>query len=297
MSNAHDALADVYGTIEVSRLIKERASDLWRQLKFTAHKSNAVELLLGGHALLLLEFFFNREFCRLITECGQNPNYNAQIAVFDLAHDPAPYLELDVRQLIDVLSRNPKVIRAVRTNAQPVLLTRDDAPDKWEGMGLSDETLEERKIMIREADDFRTNVGLALDGRYGEQEPAPWPEAQIYGGFPGYRDNELMQTFHHASTPKERFETALRLEDRRLQHFALRIIFEEAPEALPASYQSKIRNWVRERVTKSSEAGPWLSLPDAIDQTELMIAERGTNENSDSLNAVKSFYENRLRKV
>ena len=40
-------------------LIKERASDLWRQLKFTAHKSNAVELLLGGHALLLLEFFFN----------------------------------------------------------------------------------------------------------------------------------------------------------------------------------------------------------------------------------------------
>lgn len=146
---AHEAVADVEATVHIARLVKERAPEVWSRLLGTCRKADAIRLASGDEPFALTEFYYGREYTFPVVHCGSNPNYDAQIAAFDLRHDPSPYLRMNVSQLVDALNASPKVIRTVRANAQPILMSLAAIPEEARARLPADGVIAERVGVIR----------------------------------------------------------------------------------------------------------------------------------------------------
>ena len=263
---AHEAIADVEATIHLSKLVRDRARPVWERIHEMAQKPNAQTVLERDAIICQTEFYGGKEHSWLVTKCGQNSNNNSEVATFDLSNDPTPYLTIGEEALVHVLERSPKVIRTVRTNAQPILMPRSDATPNTKGIELSEGELMDRVSAIKSNDGFQTRVGLAMAKRYEDREPSPHPELQIYDRFPNRSDEALMAAFHDADDWQERANIAGQFEDQRLKHFAYRTVYAEAPDVLRSEHRDKIEGWIVDRIQGTEGDAPWTTLPAAIDE-------------------------------
>jgi exodeoxyribonuclease I len=263
---AHDAIADVEATIHLSKLIRDRARPVWDRVHEMAHKPHAQATLDRELILCQTEFYASREHSWLVTKCGRNPGNSAEVGTFDLSIDPTPYFAMDEGELVGVLTKSPKAIRTVRTNAQPILMHRRDATLNTNGIELSDDKLMDRARAVQSDHAFQARVGLAMAKRYEDREPSPYPELQIYDRFPDRSDDASMIAFHNAENWQERADIAGQFDDRRLKHFAFRTVYAEAPDVLKPDHRAKIEDWIRDRVQGTSGGEPWTTLPAAIDE-------------------------------
>ena len=100
---AHEAMADVVATLYMARLIRDRAPDIWNAMDHATSKSAVMGFVDGNAMFSLTERYFGRAYSWLITPCGQNPDYDAQLAVFDQCFDPDDYRTLSTEELVAVL--------------------------------------------------------------------------------------------------------------------------------------------------------------------------------------------------
>ena len=121
-SRAHDAMGDVEATIFVADLVKERANGIWQSMRRFVNKKQVVDYVMTESCFALNERYFGHMYSWLVTYCGCNPDYDSQLAVFDLNFDPDEYLSLSVEELIEVFNKSPKPIRVVIANRQPIMM-------------------------------------------------------------------------------------------------------------------------------------------------------------------------------
>lgn len=291
-SAAHEAMADVEATIHMAKLIKTRAPVVWDAMMKRTRKQEVSELLLDEQILCLTAFYGARPFSWRVTLCGVNPDYDAEHAVFDLENDPADYFQLGVDDLTDVLKKRNKVIRVVRANAQPILMPIDLAPTDLIDSDLPQTELERRATLIHENREFQVRVGQAMAQRYPEEEPSPLIERQIYDGFAGSSDREIMAQFHETGWV-ERLELAEQLRDKRMKQLAYRLIYLEEPDVLPESTRISFEHRVSERLLSDDPNVPWRTIPKAIQEAEDLLSSNAEYDQQEFYKTVKQFLENR----
>jgi exodeoxyribonuclease I len=287
--NAHEAMADVEATIHIAKVIRNGAPKVWQNVMRSCRKSAAVDTIMSTGILALTEFYFNKEYSWLVTYCGQNSEYSAQMGVFDLQHDPTGYVDLDVDALVDILNDKHKVIRSIRTNAQPILMPYELATSRAAAKTFDLNVLRDRVNIIRDAPEFQKRLGLALAKRYPSEEPSPYSEKRIYDGFPSRGDEALMQRFH-GQPWADRFATAEQLDDDSRRELAYRVIYCEAAETLPNEKRTELENWVRRRILSNDESVPWNTIHKAIRETDDLLALALSSE-KEFLENLRTFYE------
>jgi exodeoxyribonuclease I len=268
--NAHDAMADVKATIFMARLVRRSATKVWNALMPLTSKPAVIERVLSNKVLSLTEFNKGVSCSWLVVGCGQNPEYDAQLGVFDLHNDPTDYVDMSVEQLIEVLNGPNKAIRCIRANNQPILLSRATAGPDLHGLGVNDDEIEKRARIIHKADDFQARVGEAISKRNAIQEPSIYVEERIYDGFPSRSDELLMQRFHQTSWER-RAEILGQIEDQRIHELGYRLIYIEKPNALSAEKRTELDEWCGQRL-KSDAAVPWLTVAPALEEAEKLLA-------------------------
>ncbi len=257
---AHDALFDARATLALFRLLRERAPRTVALMLANAHKSGPIRLLsrgdlicLGGHSAL-------------VPAVGimPNPDNATSWAAADLAIDPATYLDGTAEEVAALLTRSgPRPIRMVKANAQPIVLGWEDAQHALPGDRLDDAVYHDRASRIRRHPTFQRHLTAALKNRFADREPSPYPEATLYaGGFLSDADVRLCARWQELPWD-QRGGLVKHMGDVRLQAFANRQMFLEAPECLSPEAWRKGRDWLRERLTTEAEV-PWLTLPKAI---------------------------------
>lgn len=260
--DAHDALGDVRGTIALLKLMQERAPSLFDHLLRLAYRSEA-RAFLDANEVFAHVTWFGEPHIALSTEVAANPNNPNEVALFDLAHDPAPYLALSVEELALALRSEPRALRTVRLNAQPMLLPADMASAT---LSLDYYTIGARAVAIRLATPFQTNVSEAMrliQSRYPKSEHV---EDQIYDFFSSYAQKRLAARFHKINDWRERYRLVSAFEDARLRTHALRLIYAEAPSALPNSVLDAMHDWARQRLLSIEDGLPWLTLHAACEE-------------------------------
>jgi exodeoxyribonuclease I len=268
-ANAHDAMGDVEATIFMARLIKQRASEIWGTLLPLAAKPAVIERTMSREILSHTEFFMGKPHSWLVVGCGQNPEYVAQLGVFDLRYDPADYLEMSVEQLIEVMNGRAKAIRCIKANAQPILLPRALAGPDLHNLCIDNNEIERRARLIAETDGFQLRVGEAISNRYTPKEPSNFVEERIYDGFPRRPDEFLMQRFHQV--PWEQRAAILRhIEDPRIRELGYRLIYTERPEHLLVQKRVELDKWFAQRMSPNFEA-PWLTIVGALEKVEEIL--------------------------
>ena len=284
---AHEAMADVVATIYMARLIRDRAPDIWQAMDRATTKNAVKEYVATESIFSLTERYFGRTYSWLVTPCGQNPEYDGQLAVFDLYFDPDDYRSLSAEELVGVLNASPKAIRSLRANAQPIMMPADAAPDGTKALQVPPDERRRRVEVIRGNPDFQTRVGQAQALRFADEEPSPHVEQRIYDGFPSAADQALMEQFHQADWG-ERAALAARIEDPRIGEFARRLIYFERPDILPDAQSAELSAWIAERVLNEDESVPWLTVRKALREADDLLQDASGVE-ADLLRAVKDF--------
>src|SRR5664280_158276 len=263
LNNAHDALADAAAALGIARLVKQRVPALWDALMANARKSGPLRLLQSEPFMLLSEHFGN-PVNYIVTPLAANATNTNEVAVFDLAFDPAPYLGASDADLREAIDGTTKVIRRVSINAQPGLLPVEYAPDNMQGGRQSNETYQARVQAIRAHPEFFRRISGLLAARYEDQVEPAHVEQRIYSGFPSNADQTRMHAFHSQGW-EDRIGIIREIEDKRYRQIAHRIVAIERPDLLTDVQRQRWESWRRERFL-TDEKVPWMTVASALEE-------------------------------
>jgi exodeoxyribonuclease-1 len=264
-------LGDVEATIFMTRLVKERAPVVWDSLMPLAVKPAVIQRTLSGQILSLTEFYNGKPYSKLVVGCGQNPEYAAQLEVFDLNYEPERYLDLSTESLIKVMSSREKAIRTVRANNQPIILPRTLDGLDFHDLSIERNGTERRACVISQSREFQIRVGEALRNRYPSRESASYIEERIYDGFASNPDQFLMEQFHKVPW-ESRGKIVDLLDDERLRELGYRLIYVEKPNALSEEKRRELHLWKSQRLNPNGNA-PWLTIGAATNQADKLLEE------------------------
>ena len=268
---AHDALDDVRATIHLARLLDERAPDIWSAFMRFSNKATVIEYLSEETVVALSDFFFGKPYSWHVTRIGENANYAAEQYVFNLTFEPSDLERLSTEELARRLASRPKPVRTVRSNAAPFLMPMDEAPEIAATWSVGLDELERRAARLRKDERLCQRLVTAFEATRTKRESSVHVEEKIYDGFYNSEDQELMEVFHQSAWT-ERAAIASVFEDPRLRELGMRLIYTERPDVLDPQLRRKFEIEFARRLVGTNRSTPWLTLPEAIEQVEDLIA-------------------------
>ncbi|MDX1610286.1 MAG: exodeoxyribonuclease I, partial [Halofilum sp. (in: g-proteobacteria)] len=211
--DAHDALADVEATLELTRRLRAAQPRLydWAFGRRDKHSAAALLPLNGDQPVLHVSEKFGalRGCIAPVAAVATHPYNRNGVIVVDLAADIEPLLEWDAEALAAAMftaaaereAGTPAIpLKVVKLNAAPVL-----APINT----LTGEAAERLEIDVEHARDvlhhLRATEGLAAKLRDVYQQPPPAPDdvdLALYDGFVDDADRDRMDAVHRRS-PEE----------------------------------------------------------------------------------------------
>ncbi|WP_151703004.1 exodeoxyribonuclease I [Nitrincola alkalilacustris] len=286
---AHDALSDVYATIALARLVRERQPKLYEYV--LNHRSKqAVQSLIDVASMKPVLHISSR----YPVECGnaaivaplaQHPTNRNSTLVWDLRVDPEPLLSHSVealRHLIytsrDELPADAPVLalKQVHANRCPII-----APA---GMLNTEEAARlqiDGDVCRRHLSLLRNEPGLAkkVADIYTENEfPADGdPDHMLYsGGFFSDTDRKLMEQVRRADL-EQLAELDLPFQDPRLEEMLLRYKARNFPQTLSDDEQQRWEEYRSQKLLHGEKSG-YLSLPKFYEILNQLGAEHASDE-------------------
>ena len=145
--------------------------------------------------------------------------------------------------------------------------------------------LQRRADVIKSNNDFQTKVSQAMEDRMISFPEPNHIEATIYsGGFPSFRDKELMLDFHSSDDCEKRIKISRNFEDERFRLFAERIICTEYEAGIPEDIKNRYEELIEERLNTE---GKWGSYDKLLNETEKLLGEAESKEDKNILKATK----------
>lgn len=179
--HAHDALSDVYATIAVAKLIREKQPKMFEYLFKMRGKREVAKLvsLTDPKPFVYASGRYSNEFNKTTVAFPLTAGRNGNVVVFDLRFDPEEVSSEDLFPIVKELCLNkcPAVAPVSVLEAKG-----EDGISGWERIGLTREKVEEnlRKLVARP--EFAEQVRSELEKR-PEFVPAEEPEGALYDGF------------------------------------------------------------------------------------------------------------------
>ena len=110
-------------------------------------------------------------------------------------------------------------------------------------------------------------------------------EGKIYsGGFPSYRDQDLMKEFHITDEMEHLVKISRNFEDERFRLLAERIICSKFEGEIPIDIKNRYDDLIHERVKTE---GKWGSVEKSLQEIDKLIGETTNDEDLNILNATK----------
>jgi exodeoxyribonuclease-1 len=193
---AHDALSDVEALIAVTKLIKDKQTQLFDYLLKIRDKNEVKKLvnLDDKQPFVYVSGRFDSEFHKATVAFPLTSGRNGNVIVYDLRHDPTPFLELSLkdlekrlyatweeRQANDFLQIPVKELQYNRAPAVAPLGVLAQA-DGWNRVGLSEDLIVEHRNKLLSHPSFAENIRTVFEKR-PEFAKSPDPESQLYDGF------------------------------------------------------------------------------------------------------------------
>ena len=267
---AHDAMGDVEATIHLSRLISERAPEVWSSFMRFARKPAVVDYITVEQVFCITETYFGRAYSYLVTSIGQDRDNPNEWYLYDLAVAPKSIMSLTQGQLETRLARSPKPFRTMRSNAVPILFSAEEAPDVCNGREHGLNELERRANVVKENQEFQGRIITAYRAGKTEYPPSPYVERQIYDGFFD-AEQHLMEAFHDAPWV-QRPAIVEQFRDERLKAVGRRLMHTERPDLMEAALRSQLDAELARRIAGQDEDVPWLAIPQALIDLDEMLA-------------------------
>ena len=262
---AHDALSDVYATIDLARLVKARQPCLYAYY-FGLRRKQAVRAQLDittMQPVLHVSGMYGHEngfttLCAPVCEHPANPN---GVLMFDLRHDPRPFLDLPADELrlrlftpnAELPADRPRLpVKTLHINRAPMV-----APVKVldaasaQRLSLDAQQCREHAQYLREAKEFIGRLRDAHDPRFPEPTD---PDRMLYSGpFIGDADRRRLDRMRAGRGDLRGLD--LNFDDPRLPEMVFRYRARNYPESLAEEETARWDDFRYSRLTDPDGGG------------------------------------------
>ncbi len=290
---AHDAMSDTRVTLELCRLIRDRADDAWQRFNRFSNKAGVAQFIEAEGGFVLTQFFGNEAYHRPVVSLGPEPrNANGRFCL-DLSIDPSDWRSMTDEEVAAALLRKASPMRRLAINAAPTLTALWEAPDDWlNGLELS--VAEDRARQFAEDEELRARLTGIYTASWSDDAPSSHPEDSLYsGGFPCDDDKQRRIDFHEAGR-SERLRIIESFEDPRLQTFGRRVFHAEHRGSLTEAARLVADLDLAERLLE--ERGGAFTLTQALVQVETLM-ESATPDPAGLLPDYKAWLVERIAKT
>ncbi|OGT57634.1 MAG: exodeoxyribonuclease I [Gammaproteobacteria bacterium RIFCSPHIGHO2_12_FULL_43_28] len=260
---SHDALSDVYATISLAKLIKEKKPKLFDYL-FSLRKKQAVIDFLrrnDGKPFLHISRMYAAErgcaaFVLPITPSKSNQN---EIICYDLSVDPAPLIEHNIDEIRrrvfsakDELEVERIPLKSIKINHCPVVCSANILTDVIAArLHIDRKACEEHYLRLAKVDSLAQKLQDIFT--ITEKKDALDPEIALYaGGFIGDVDREKMHKIH-AMNGRELAAHQFAFRDTRLPTLLFRYRARNFPDTLTMHEKNEWMQFCRTRLMKAAD--------------------------------------------
>ena len=263
---AHDALSDVYATIALARLLRERQPRLYAHLYGLRSKQRVLEQIRLLQPLLHVSgrFSADRGYLSLVLPLAWHPQNRNALIVCDLQQEVCPLWEEEaepLRQRLytrrDALGEGdlPVPLKLVHVNRCPVLLPLAVLRAQ-DAQRLQIDVL----ACLARAEQLRLQAGnwqpkLAQVYREEPFSGQDDPEQQLYGGFLGDRDRRLCEQVRQASG-EQLAGQSWPFDDPRLPELLFRYRARNFAQTLTADERQAWHAFCRQRLLEARHGAP-----------------------------------------
>ena len=298
---AHDALSDVYATLAMAKLVKDKQSKLYDFLYKLRRKNEILKYidLKEMTPILHTSGMYGSDYgnTRMVVPIAAHPTNKNSVIVFDLAQNPKLLLELGAKTLRERLYTSVEdlpdgverpALKQLFINKCPVIApssTLNGEAAKRLNIDLMT-CNRNRQTLIAARKEIQQKIGKIFEPR--EFEPVTDPDLMIYaGGFFHDKDKALMTTIHNTD-PEELGTQTWRFVDERLPEMLFRYRARNYPETLNADEQAQWLEHCRARLIEG-ESGH-LNFKDFYAEIEQLRADTELDEHKVMLlNEVAAF--------
>lgn len=264
-AKAHDASADVGAMLDLCRLVKSGAPELWSTFLRFASKTAVVDFVRDEAAFAYFDYFGTPRIMHFLTRIGISTADANRHYCLDLTFDVDELRKLSEDQMAERLQTEPKPVRWLKVNGSPLLYPLWDV-DPRHFADTSEDELQGVAASVRSDEHFMARLARAAAATDPTYEPSNHVELQIYEGrFPSDADRDLCRQFHLLPWEQRR-AIVDQFEDRRFRRLAKRLIYFESPHLLDEIERHTIDDDVaaRRRGDGRYTSPPWNTISRAL---------------------------------
>lgn len=298
---AHDAMSDVYATIAVAKLIKEKQPKLYDYILNNKQKHKVAQLLntVKPQPVLHTSGMYSSEICNsaMIYPLAQHPVNKNGVIVYDLRYDPQALIDMDasaIRENIytprDELPENVERIpvKTVHINKCPVVVplnTLDDA--SAERIHINRQQHQQHLEKLQQASGLAKKVQDVF--KENNFEPISDPDQSLYsGGFFSNEDRQRMEQIRQTPA-SELAQLQMNFDDERIPELLFRYRARNFPASLSAEEQQQWQSYRKRRLT-TTDGGGSITLESYMKRLdELMQSDVTSQDNMKLLNELKEY--------
>lgn len=296
---AHDALSDVYATIAMAKLLRDKQPRLFDYALTHRDKRSVGDLLnlRKREAVVHVSGMIpgRHGHTAVMMPLARHPENNNGVIVYDLSHDPADLLSLDsdglreriftaAADLPEGVSRIP--LKTVHLNKCPILAplgVLDAAAQERLGIDLA--ACRANRELILAGGDPTSKIQQAFAAR--ELPPIGDPDRMIYsGGFFSDDDRERMAAVR-AATPEQLADNHWAFDDPRVPEMLFRYRARNFPGTLNAEEQAEWDEYRAARLLEGRDGAQ------TLDELEMRLdeLEASGEANAEVLGALREYAE------
>ena len=299
-ASAHDAMSDVYATIAMAKLIKEKQPKLYDFIFNLRNKKSVAELIDVYNMTPIVHTSSRVSSAHGCTSwfapIGYHPtNKNAVIAI-DLAKDPQPLFDLTSEQIKTRLytrydeleeGESPIPVKLIHINKCPIVApAKTLLPENAQRLDIPRETCLDNLKKIKANAELRDKLTDVFAPDFDNNTPID-PEQALYGGsFFSHGDRAQMDILHQLS-PEQLGSHPFEFQDERLATLLFRYRARNYPYTLTSTEQAKWQSYCQNKL-QYGEKG-LLSIDEFMMKLENLAHEN--ENNSVKMDILKSLYQ------
>ncbi|MEH6576763.1 MAG: exodeoxyribonuclease I [Amphritea sp.] len=264
---AHDALSDVYATIGMAKLVKERQPKLFQYALNNRSKQTIQGLLdvITMKPVLHISSMYPVEWgnAAIVAPLAQHPVNRNSVLAYDLRIDPTPLLTLpadEIRRLLytraeDLAEGEQRIpLKQIHINKSPVvapagMLTQVEA----ERLHISGDDCRTHLQMLRGSVDLKEKLAAVFSESPFEEDLDP--DHMLYsGGFFSDADKQAMDTIR-STAPQQLMSLDLAFQDNRLEEMLLRYKARNYPFSLTDEERDRWEEYRKQKLLGPDNGG------------------------------------------
>ncbi|MBJ7553347.1 exodeoxyribonuclease I [Marinomonas spartinae] len=264
---AHDALSDVYGTIEMAKLIRDKQPKLFHYYLKMRQKHELQQFIdpVRMKPFLHISGMFGqaRKYTAFVVPLAAHPTNKNGVIVYDLMADAQPLVDLSVEEIrhrvftskeaLGEVERLP--LKVIHYNKSPAVAPATFLKDKTvvERLELDGDICRRNLALLKQ----HSHVAAKIRDVFMQEERAipNDPDLMLYsGGFFSRDDKARMETIR-LTPPEALNELEMSFDDRRLPEMLMRYIGRNYPEYLSEQQRGQWEEYRMIRLMESDGGG------------------------------------------